>query len=178
MKSIYLLVCMVALQHYELQSFVVAKPTSNKALSAQAALDLKQVRDFNARFVAWKKSLNKQQAEFMADFFAMYDELYRDYSARPGAKREHELMMQAVSNARMIMDQWNSFYRDYVAEQVFFKSVQAWKKGLTQKQKAQAQKALSRYTALYNRYESMPTDVRFLSDLQKEHQVMKALMNK
>jgi len=162
----------VLLQPYVLQGGAMAM-SAPKAGSVSVS---KQIQKFQKSFIAWQKSLTSVQRLQFKDLFALYDELYKNYKAKPHGASEQSLVMDMSKHLQHVMDHWQSFYKQYIAMRMFDQTLKKWQGTATaiklQSTKSQRQK----YQQLFEKYEANPESSNNQKLLLQQQTIVQGLM--
>lgn len=174
MQKLYGIFCIVLCTAALYAPGVITRTTN---LSATQQSEFEKMRVFNRTFETWKKRLTKAQAQHMKDLFDMYEATYLEYKKNPGSADDYSIAASVMGSIKNLMENWDSFYRDYMQVDIFAGKIKELKARLKPAQLMKIKNSLNVYETLYGRYEKEPTNKKYLSDLQEQQQVLEKLIS-
>lgn len=175
MKNWYIVLsCLMMSFYVGASSQSVTSQKSNTMLSQKEMQN--QINAFLKRFTPWKATLSSEQKNSLHDLLHMYDELRKEYRQNARNAMAQQRLLDGMEALDHVMDNWSSFYEQYLAMQQFHDSVVTWQVSQPQANLNKNREILNLYKSLYNRYEQEPTNSIYLADLKKQQAKISAIM--
>jgi|GEM_PF-1512483 len=175
MKNWYIVLSCLMMSFY-----VGASSQSVTSQKSSTMLSQKEMHNrtnsFFKRLNIWKATLSPEQKSSVHDLLAMYDELRKEYRKNDRNAMTQKRLLDGMQALDHVMDNWSSFYEQYLGMQQFHDSVVTWQTSQPQANLNKNREILNLYKSLYNRYEQEPMNPIYLADLKKQQVKISAIM--
>jgi hypothetical protein len=133
------------------------------------------IEKFHKKVMAWQRKLPVAQRAYFAEVWNEYQQEYKQFLSNKNSSSA-DILLNYKELWQHLMDNWNSFYRDYINYQQFYQKFLAWKSHLTPQQYKKWYTIINDFLDTYENYEQDPVALAHQIAMKKQSNAISELM--